>query len=282
MRFEPVSLNDLLDELQYIPASWRDARADKVISLVGSAVAKLELAGVPDVETLASLLSENPDYLDVIRLFTGDSQDVIAHKLGSEMGITGDYSRVKRFAASHPQRAARALSSLGVPEIIEHHLSRQWGLPDVLIERYRMSRGRAVAGQQRGRALENEVQAILDRLGIEYQARCTFTGQGGRTAKADFAIPGSERPKIVIEVKGFEATGSKQTDVLGDIEKIEAARTRHMYFFVVTDGRGWLNRPSDLRELVRKHREGVIDMIFTRVRMDQLADALQHILTHEM
>lgn len=282
MKFETVSLDTLLNELQHIPASWRDDTADKVISLVGTAVARLESVGVPDAETLASLLAENPDYLDVIRLFTGDSQDVFAHKLGAEMGITGDYARVKRSASADARKAAGALSVLGVPEIIRQHLSRAWGLPDILIERYRMSRGRAVAGQQRGRALENEVQAILDRLGFKYQARCTFVGQGGRTAKADFAVPGADRPKVVIEVKGFEATGSKQTDVLGDIEKIEAARTRHMYFFVVTDGRGWVNRPSDLRELVRKHHDGVIDMIFTRARMEQLASAVQHIMTHEV
>lgn len=258
-------------------------KTEAVMGLVKKAVERLRQAASVEIEDLlASLLAEDADYLDVIRLFTGDSQDVMAHKLGGALGARGDYSRVKRVAASKPVEAVEALASLGVTYVVREHLGRQWGLQDILTERYKMSRGRAVAGQQRGRTLENEVQAILNRLGVTYQAPCTFTGRDGKSAKADFALPGSRQPKIIIEVKGFEATGSKQSGVLGDIRKIEEARMTHMYFFVVTDGRGWLNRLSDLRELVRKHHEGTVDMIFTRLRLGQLAAAVEHITAHEM
>ena len=55
----------------------------------------------------------------------------------------------------------------------------------------------------------------------KYDTRCRFIGATGlSTEKADFAIPNREDPRILIEVKGYGATGSKQTDILGDIERI--------------------------------------------------------------
>ncbi len=97
------------------------------------------------------------------------------------------------------------------------------------------------AGQKRGRALEDEVEALLKTVvGDAYVRGRSFTGRDRNRAKADFAVPAANEPKIVIECKGFEATGSKLTDVLGDIEKILEAKGSHMYCFVVTDGQGWL------------------------------------------
>lgn len=109
----------------------------------------------------------------------------------------------------------------------------------------------------------------------------TFTGKKGQTAKADFAIPGKDRPKIVVEVKGFEATGSKLTDFLGDVLKIGQAKDYHMYFFLVTDGRGWRNRVSDLRQIVQYHQENLVDMIYTRRRLGELARTARRILDTE-
>lgn len=86
---------------------------------------------------------------------------------------------------------------------------------------------------------------------------------------------------IVIEAKGFEATGSKLTDFLGDVLKIKQAKGYHTYLFVVTDGRGWFNRQSDLKRLLQLHQEGVVEMIYTRARLPQLAEDVRQIWTAE-
>ena len=160
-------------------------------------------------------------------------------------------------------------------------MSRAWGLADVLEERYVMQRGRAIAGQERGRGLEDRVETLIREQGVAYESRKSFVGMDGARAKADFAIPSAHDPKIVIECKGFEATGSKLTDLLGDIEKILQAKKHHMYFFVVTDGQGWHTRASDLRSLVKNQNRGRIDMIYTLATLPDLDVALRHIMTHE-
>ena len=162
---------------------------------------------------------------------------------------------------------------------IEHGTIR-----DVLLERFRLGRGRAISGQTRGRALEQAIvvaiQQILPR--IPYETNCTYTGFRSLTAKCDIAIPTKNDPKIVIEAKGFEATGSKQTDVLGDIQKIIEAKKPHTYFFIVTDGRGWYRRKSDLKKIVEFHQDGEIDMIYTLRRLPELVADISRIYITEM
>lgn len=102
------------------------------------------------------------------------------------------------------------------------------------------------------------------------------------TAKSDFAIPSKVHPKIVIEAKGFEATGSKLTDFLGDVMKIIEAKESRTYFFVVTDGRGWRNRPSDLNHLIKRQHDKDIDMIYTTSRLAQLARDVSQIMGTEL
>ncbi|HVE72167.1 MAG TPA: DpnII family type II restriction endonuclease [Thermoanaerobaculia bacterium] len=142
----------------------------------------------------------------------------------------------------------------------------------MLVDRYKLGRGRAIAGQSRGRGLEDEVESVLKNAGIPFEPRVTFVAPNGVTAKCDFAIPSRDRPTIVVEVKGYEATGSKLTDFLGDILKIKQAKAYHTYVLGVTDGRGWYNRKSDLKRLVDLHHDGTIEMIYTRKRLAQFAE----------
>ena len=68
--------------------------------------------------------------------------------------------------------------------------------------------------------VEDFAESIVRRVfGDAFEARCTFRGKNEKTAKCDFAIPSRLDPRIVIESKGYGATGSKMTDVIGDIEK---------------------------------------------------------------
>lgn len=81
---------------------------------------------------------------------------------------------------------------------------------DILVERLRSGRGSAIQGIKRGRSLEDFAEVIVkDVFGTDYKTRCTFVGADGKRAKCDFAIPDRNRPRIIVEVKGYAATGSK-------------------------------------------------------------------------
>jgi len=59
----------------------------------------------------------------------------------------------------------------------------------------------------------------------------------------------------LIEAKGYGATGSKMTDIIGDIEKIIAAKRPDTAFLFFTDGMTWKERKSDLRKIVEYQLE---------------------------
>src|SRR5260370_26889005 len=96
--------------------------------------------------------------------------------------------------------------------------SRPLHWSDTLIERLRSGRGSAISGQRRGRGVEDFAEQVVRGVfGNSFDMRVTFAGRPGKTAKCDFAIPSKEVPRILIEAKGYAATGSKMTDVIGDI-----------------------------------------------------------------
>jgi hypothetical protein len=283
MKFSKVGLDVLLSESADLPSSWMDDDARLLVSEIPAVVEEIRGIG-PSVQAsaLAALLSRHPRGLDVLRLIAGEGQEPMAHRIcdalgGKRMG----WDRLRRLANLDPTRMATALVGMGMSEIIAEQAFRQWTLTDVLLDRYKLGRGRAIAGQQRGRALENEVEAILKGVGVPFETRVTFTSAAGIAAKCDFAVPTRVEPLIVIEAKGYESTGSKLTDFLGDVLKIKQAKGYHTYFFVVTDGRGWFNRESDLKHLVKLHEDGTIEMIYTRARLAQLADDVRQIWAAE-
>lgn len=208
-------------------------------------MARARAADRLDAATLADVLATYEHAMDVFRLVMAQSQEAFVSDLtAADDDGPGSFVGWRSWARRHPDLAANALLEIGLVEELKAQIHRDWTLEDVLTERYRLGRGRAIAGQARGRALEDVVQTILETVGASFERGVTFTGVSGVTAKADFAIPDRTNVKIVIEVKAFEATGSKQTDVIGDIGKIGAAKGSQRYFFIVTDGRGWLRRVS--------------------------------------
>jgi hypothetical protein len=88
-------------------------------------------------------------------------------------------------------------------------------------------------------------------------------GQRKQTAKCDIAIPSKDQPRIIIEAKGYGATGSKMTDVLGDIRKIIEAKRADTAFLFFTDGLTWKQRKNDLRQIVEFQNAGDITRIYT-------------------
>lgn len=283
MKFPQVDLEVLSNSLIELPSTWMDDTAIQLLEEIELEVPYLRSLGRPmNSKELEVRLSENPVFVDLCRLFLGEGQDPVANKLREPLGLRSlTWDRVRRIARKNPHEMAKALSSLGVPETIFDHVSKEWQVEDILIDRYRLMRGRAIQGQVRGHNLEAKVEAILESKNIPFEARVTFTGKRGITAKCDIAIPSRTHPKIVIEVKAFESTGSKLTDFLGDVRKILEAKESQMYFLIVTDGRGWHNRLSDLRKLVEFQNAKDIDMIYSTFSLSDLAAATEAIYHNE-
>lgn len=283
MRFPRLSLEQLLGELTELEADWQDETSVEVLATVGSVLAAVRAAPRVDEELLSHLLEVHERALDVFRLLFSQSQEAFVSDLADAAGEgPSAFTAWRRWARRHPRAAARALLEVGLGDELNAQVDRAWTLEDVLAERYRLGRGRAIAGQARGRALEDVVQTLLEAIHAPFERGVTFTGVSGTTAKADFAIPNRTDVKIVIEVKAFEATGSKQTDVIGDIAKIGRAKGSQRYFFIVTDGHGWVRRVSDLQQIVNLCDAEVVDNVYTRARLTALAADVEHILRHEL
>lgn len=283
MKFTKVGLDRLLTEIADLPSEWMDDEARRLVAEIPVTVERLRAIGPHVVvEDLERLLADHAMMLDILRLLAGEGQEPMAHRICDAFGgKRRGWDSLRTLARKQPREMAEALVAIGMPALIQDQVWRDWTIDDVLVDRYKLGRGRAIAGQSRGRGLENEVEAILKGIPVPFETRVTFSGPSGITAKCDFAIPTREEPLIVIEAKGYEATGSKLTDFLGDVLKIKQAKGYHTYLFVVTDGRGWFNRQSDLKRLVDLHVDGTVEMIYTRARLAQLAADVRQIWTSE-
>lgn len=273
------TLDELLQHLSPVGSSWRDAHADAVIE-------RLERLPAQAVYTRADLLRlfelattdrERFDAaLTIVRLFLDLSKDeftaVMRDRLGKGLGI--------KKAAQAPEEFFGALEALGLLERMAEAVNRPLAWHDVLVERLKGGRGSAIKGQSRGRSLEDFVEQLVVQVfgASAYDARCQFRGATGTSSeKADFAIPHRNDPGILIEVKAYGATGSKQTDVLGDISRIVEQKRHDTHFLLVTDGITWRERTSDLGKLVELQNVGKITRIYTQSMAEQLEGDLREL-----
>ncbi|MGE8106152.1 DpnII family type II restriction endonuclease [Allorhizobium sp. NPDC080224] len=205
------------------------------------------------------------------RLFLALSKDSMEAELTRILGKGG--IGVKRYKSDRATFIS-ALESLQLREAMATTVNYEPVWSDILVERLRSGRGSAIQGQRRGRGLEDFAEAMVKEVfGESYETRCTFTGADGKTAKCDVAVPDKSRPRIVIEVKGYGATGSKMTDIIGDLDAIIDAMRRDTYLLFITDGMTWKNRLSDLKKIVDRQNQGKIARIYTtKMREDLLRD----------
>ena len=279
-----------MGEIQALPSEWQDAKGQEIVDSLDACLDSIRDWPSPtELSYLEQSLRELPDFLDTCRLFLSMSQDVMANNLSESLLSRGraraNWKQLQSMTRRDAGMLAQVLIDIHLLDEIEKQRNHAWTIRDVLLERFRLGRGRAISGQTRGRALEQAIVVAIQKQvspQIPYDTNCTYTGFRNLTAKCDFAIPTKVNPKIVIEAKGFEATGSKQTDVLGDIQKIIEAKKPHTYFFIVTDGRGWHRRKSDLKKIVQFHQDGEIDMIYTLRRLPELVADISRIYTTEM
>ena len=268
MQVKDQTLDEVVESLSPLTVEWMDETA-------ASAIARL--TDIPQKESygrldMAALLDENfEEGILVVRLFLALSKDSMEAELKRELGTGG--IGVKRYKAE-PEAFLDALERMQLPEAMANAINYVPKWSDILVERLRSGRGSAISGQRRGRGLEDFAEAMVREVfGDQYETRCTFTGADNRSAKCDVAVPDRRRPRIVIEVKGYGATGSKMTDIIGDLDAIIDAMRRDTWLLFITDGMTWKSRLSDLKKIVERQNQGKIARIYTtKMREEFLAD----------
>jgi hypothetical protein len=265
-------LDDILGSLRSLRVDWKDDRALRVIGrLEGLPVKK---AYTPE-DVKALLDGDFDDGILICRLFLGLSKDLFESALRDIRGNAG--IGVKSYRADQDDFIEDVLST-GLLEAMAQEANRKPHWSDVLVERLRSGRGSAISGQRRGRDVEDFAEAIVEKVfGKNFQVRCTFKGPRAQHAKCDFAIPSKAAARILIESKGYGATGSKMTDILGDIRTIIAAKRPDTAFLFFTDGLTWRQRKSDLRKIVEFQNTGDIARIYTYAMADQFEKDLRQL-----
>jgi hypothetical protein len=272
MQVVAQDLETILDSLRALNVDWQDATARRVIGTLEEIPIK---SSYTHAEVQAFLDTNFDDGLLICRLFLGHSKDsfmgVLRDELGNiPAGVKGYQSNKTAFLA--------ALERLGLLDVITETANRAPRWSDVLVERLRSGHGSAISGQRRGRGVEDFVETVVREVfGDHYATRCTFIGQRKQTAKCDIAIPSKDQPRIIIEAKGYGATGSKMTDVLGDIRKIIDAKRADTAFLFFTDGLTWKQRKNDLRQIVEFQNAGDITRIYTYMMEQKFKADLQQL-----
>lgn len=267
-------LDDILGSLSPIETSWKDAHSAAVENAISEIPQKAhygrhDIARILDADFEAAQTT--------IRLVLGMSKDEFLYSLKETLGTGG--VGITRYRAE-PDVYLGAIQSLGFLEAISDLTSKKVTWRDILLERLKYGRGSAIKGQKRGRSLEDFTDEIVARVfnDVGYEMRCRFIGATGKsTETVDFAVPSKEEPRILIESKGYGATGSKQSDILGVVSRVTAEKRHDTNLLLVTDGVTWRQRVSDLRKLVVMQNQGRIARIYTRNMAAELEKGLRQL-----
>lgn len=270
MQILDQTVEEIADSLSPLDVEWMDEMAAKATAKLTAIPRKTSYSR----DDMAALLEGDFEAgILCCRLFLAlskDSMEIELRRLLSSGGIGA-----KRFAAD---RAAylEALGSLGLPQAMAAAVNYEPTWSDILVERLRSGRGSAIRGQRRGRGLEDFAEALVkDVFGTSYETRATFTGADNKTAKCDLAIPDRHRPRIIIEVKGYGATGSKMSDIIGDLDAIIEAKRHDSTLLFVTDGMTWRARLADLRRILQRQNQGKIARVYTTKMRERFLEDLR-------
>jgi hypothetical protein len=255
MRRYTQTYNEIADSLQVLEVDWMsDPHAEAVISLLKSLPTD---APITERDVIRMLELDFRAASTALRLFLGMAKDEYDRDVPALFDGKGA-GKVTQFRLD-PQVYVAAFAKVGLLERMNAEIHRPLEWQDRLVGLFEGGWGSARKGQLRGRMLEDFVENILLEIFTKDQlsTRCQFLGASGLSSeKADFAIPSAKDAHILIEVKGFNATGSKQTDLL------------------VTDGISWKARQSDLRKIIKLQNEGRIRRIYTMAMASELKEDL--------
>lgn len=272
MQRKKQSLEFLLDELQEIDMDWKDDHSEEIIAEL-EFLKSHDLLELKTKEFIGTLLDRNYRvYFDIFRFFLELSKDQFSGVLKQHLEKIGKSS----FKKNREAWLHCLVDELHINTAMLSHVKRSWTWEDIVIERLKQGRGSAIKGQKRGRHLEDCIEEIIKNVfQDQYDSKCNFIGLNRQEAKAEFAIPSKRDPLIIFEAKAYGATGSKQTDVIGDIEKIVKVKKPATDFLFVTDGITWRERVSDLRKIVSQQNDGYILKIYTLSMLSELESDLK-------
>jgi hypothetical protein len=221
---------------------------------------------------VGDLVNRVPAVVPVLGLVVGLSQEALKNTLRHRLGTS---SWVKLAAERSTEVVALLDAEFNLLSELNSQRSAQWDYVDILQERAG-SRGLAGRAISRGKALEDRVQQVVGKEGLDlpHKLRTRFVGTGGRTAPCDVAIPDSgDNALIVIAIKGFDSTGSKLSDAVREVIDMADIAQPRQFVFAVVDGMGWKGRRADLHriyDLWQNHRiEGAYTLAhFSQFRTD--------------
>lgn len=266
------TLEELIEVLSAVETSWMDDHSAAVVKLMASFPEK----DVYECEDVGRLLDADFEAgKTAIRVILGKSKDEFTLAMRKALGGAG----VTLFRKDR-ERYLSALEGLGLLTTLSRLVTTPVTWRDILTERMKYGRGSAIKGQKRGRSLEDTTEEIVTSVfeDVGFETRCRFVGANGQsTEKCDFAIPNKEDPSILIECKAYGATGSKQTDILGDVERVVAEKRLDTHLLLVADGESWVLRKNDLRRLVAWQNEGRIARIYTQTMASELEKDLRQL-----
>lgn len=267
MRVIQQGFSQIIDSLSALEADWMDNTAEAIMDRIRAVPMKTEYNRA-DIESLIDAGNGNDFQVSkfCVGLFLGFSKDKLEVELTDRLGPGG--TGVKRYQKDR-EGYLDVLEELGLRDAMTATVNALPVWSDILKERLRSGRGSAIQGQQRGRELEDFTEEVIKEVfGAAYEPRCTFQGVNG-LAKCDFAIPNKAQPFILIEAKGYGATGSKMSDIIGDVDAIIGAKRHDASLLLITDGLTWKARANDLRKIIQRQNEGRITRIYTKQMRDQ-------------
>jgi len=276
MRRHKQTKSQLVANLGEVLTDWKDTFAMKFIDRLNS----LEQTGDLGEEYLISLLEEDFEIaVTLFRTILEQSKDEYTETLKA-IFFQNPKGYGKASFKSDPSEYVKTVNKLGLIQKINEMSSTTYSWKDIIQERLKMGRGSAIKGQTRGKNLEDFVEIIVKEVFDKFEIRKSFVGSNGlSTAKADFCIPSTKQPSIVIEVKAYGATGSKQSDVIGDVQKIINEKRADTYFLLVTDGVTWTARLRDFERLIEFQNLGDIYRIYTQKMKQELREDLTQLKT---
>ena len=96
----------------------------------------------------------------------------------------------------------------------------------------------------------------------------------------DFVVPSLDNAKLLIEAKMYgSSTGSKQTDVLGDVSKLQPIVEKGVPLYMVVDGPMWKRRVSDLVKIFERKEEGQVEGVHQVETLDEMREEVKEIIS---
>ncbi len=225
-------------------------------------------------ESLSRLIASRPDLVPILGLVVGLSQEALKNTLRYRLGSAG----WTQLARTRPADVVALLNGeFNLLARLKTERSHHWDYADILLERAG-SRGQAGRAIGRGRALEDRVELLVGKQGLNlpYKLRTRFVGTAGRTAPCDVAIPdGGDKALIAIAIKGFDSTGSKLSDAVREVVTMAEIRQPRQFVYAVVDGIGWKSRKADLHRIYDLWSQNLIAGVYSLAYFDEFRSELE-------